>query len=117
MQLTATRKMAHFAQRSPRTILRSALEKTRIRRVSPLLIVALSAAVLCVGLFYVWTRMQVVQIGYEISSLETKNNELKKRKRELLLEIASLQSPRDLESKAVKNGLVFPTAGKVIHVP
>ena len=117
MQLSTAKKRAVFTERLSGGFLRSALERVGIRRVSPFMIVALSSAVLCVGLFYVWTRMQVVQIGYEISSLENKNNDLKKRKRELLLEIASLQSPRELESKAAKNGLVFPAVGKVVHVP
>jgi cell division protein FtsL len=61
--------------------------------------------------------MQLVQIGYEISSLENENGDLKKRKRELLLEIASLQSPQELEKKAGKIGLVLPAMGKVVHVP
>ncbi|HMK35554.1 MAG TPA: septum formation initiator family protein [Desulfomonilaceae bacterium] len=86
-------------------------------KTSPVMVVVLSAAILFVGMFYVWTRMQLVQIGYEISGLENKNNELKNRKRELLLEIASLQSPRELETKAAKYGLVFPAMGKVVHVP
>jgi len=69
------------------------------------------------GLFYVWHRMQLVQIGYEISSLEEKNRDLKKRKRELLLEIASLQSPGELEKKALQSGLIVPPRDKVVHVP
>ena len=79
--------------------------------------VVLSAAVLFVGLYYVWTRMQMVQIGYEISSLEQKNRQLKKRARELMLEIASLQSPAELEKKASKIGLTLPAMGNVVHVP
>jgi cell division protein FtsL len=91
--------------------------KTSVRLVGPIMALVLSAAVLCVGLYYVWTRMQMVQTGYEISTLERKNRELKKRTRELLLEIASLQSPGELEKKASKIGLALPEMGKVIHVP
>lgn len=79
--------------------------------------VVIAAILLGVGLFYVWHRMQLVQIGYEISSLEEKNRELKKRKRELLLEIASLQSPGELEKKGLQNGLLVPPRDKVVHVP
>ena len=61
--------------------------------------------------------MKIVQVGYEISTLENKNKELKNRKRELLLEIASLESPQELEKKAVRQGLRFPAIGRVIHVP
>ncbi len=86
-------------------------------RAAPFMAVVLSAAVLCVGLFYVWTRMQIVQLGYEISTLEVKNRELKDRKKELMVEMASLQSPKELEKKARKLGLVFPAMEKVVHVP
>lgn len=72
---------------------------------------------LFVGFFYVWNRMKIVQVGYEIAELEKKNKELKNRKRELLLEMASLESPGELEKKASRQGLRFPSIGKVIHVP
>lgn len=77
----------------------------------------LAVLLLLVGLFYVWTRMQQVQIGYEISRLEAMNKELKNRKRELHLELSSLQSPRELEAKAKKLGLVRPSMDRVVHVP
>jgi cell division protein FtsL len=74
-------------------------------------------AVMVVGLFYVRTRMSLVEIGYEVSNLETRNRDLNKRCTELNIEIAFLESPADLEKKASKIGLVFPSAEKVIHVP
>lgn len=84
---------------------------------SPLVLGAICAGFLFVGLFYVWTRMQLVQIGYEISAVDTRNAELKNRKRELMLEIASMQSPKELEAKALKFGLTYPAMGKVVNVP
>ncbi len=96
---------------------RRAVDQIRAWKISPLMLATLSAAILFVGLFYVWTRMQLVQIGYEISTLETKNNDLKNRKRELQLEISSLQSPKELEAKASKLGLTMPPIDKVVHVP
>jgi cell division protein FtsL len=96
---------------------RRVAHKMSVRLVGPFMALVLSAAVVFVGLYYVWTRMQMVQTGYEISTLERKNNELKKRTRELMLEIASLQSPGELEKKASKIGLALPEMGKVVHVP
>lgn len=96
---------------------RAVAGKARIRRVGPLMAVVVSVAALIVGLYYVWSRMQMVQTGYEISELERKNRDLQKRARELMLEIASLQSPSELEKKASKIGLIFPEMGKVLHVP
>lgn len=115
--MASNRKIRLKTDSLPRRALAALLDGLGIRRASPVMVVVVSAAILFVGLFYVWTRMQLVQIGYEIANLENKNNELKNRKRELLLEIASLQSPRELESKAVKYGLVFPAMNKVVHVP
>ena len=74
-------------------------------------------AVMVVGLFYVRTRMSLVEIGYEVSNLESRNRDLNKRHTEMNIEIAFLESPADLEKKASKIGLVFPSAEKVIHVP
>lgn len=98
-------------------ISRLAAGSAEFRLSAPFLALVVSAAVIVVGLFYVWTRMQVVQIGYEISRFEEKNKELQNRKRELLLEIASLQSPAELQQKALKQGLRFPDMGRVLHVP
>jgi len=74
-------------------------------------------AVMVVGLFYVRTRMTLVEIGYGVSSLEKKNRDLKKRATELALKVAFLESPGDLEKKASKVGLVLPSVEKVVHVP
>lgn len=79
--------------------------------------VSVLIVVLFIGFFYVWNRMKIVQVGYEIATLENKNKELKNRKREFLLEIASLESPGELEKKATRQGLRFPAIGKVINVP
>jgi len=95
----------------------AALHMPQVRRTAFSTVVVMSAAILLVGLFYVWTRMQIVQIGYEVSSLEEKNKDLKNRKRELVVEIASLQSPGELDDKAAKLGLIIPPVNKVVNVP
>jgi cell division protein FtsL len=95
----------------------AAFHKLQVRRTAFSTVVVMSAAILLVGLFYVWTRMQIVQIGYEVSSLEDKNKDLKNRKRELIVEIASLQSPGELDEKAAKLGLIIPPVNKVVNVP
>jgi cell division protein FtsB len=98
--------------------LRRTVGSSDIGSVGALIAVALVASLLFVGLFYVRTRMQIVQLGYEIASLEKQNRILKQRKRELLLEIASLQSPGELERQArQKAKLVVPPMSKVVHVP
>jgi cell division protein FtsL len=82
------------------------------------LVATLAAIVLFTGLFYVWSRMRLVQIGYEITELERINNDLKKRKRELKLELASIEAPANLEKRAREEaGLIFPPISRVVHVP
>ncbi len=99
------------------TFLRRSGPAGPVRRAGLFTAALLFVTVLVVGLFYVRARMQMVEIGYEISSLENRNRDLKKRVNELMLEIASLESPGDLEKKASRMGLVFPPVGKVVHVP
>lgn len=72
---------------------------------------------LLIGLFNVWNRMALVQLGYEISTLEAKNKELKGHLRELSLELASLESPVEIEKRATRQGLRMPSVGRIIHVP
>ena len=107
--------------RSPGYLLslwRRALLSPGLGRTGAIIAVGLVAWLLFMGLFYVRTRMQFVQISYEVADLEKKNKGLQERKQELLLEITSLQSPGELEAQArQKAGLVFPTMGKVVHVP
>lgn len=90
---------------------------SRLFGLVPYCLVMVLAILLLVGLFNVWTRMALVQLGYEISNLETKNKELKGRLRELSLELSSLESPVELEKRATKKGLKLPSVGRIIHVP
>ena len=92
--------------------------RQNIGRAGTIVVVMLAVWLLSIGLFYVWTRMQVVQVGFRIADLEKKNKSLQERKRELSVEIASLESPGELESLARhRAGLVTPSMGKVVHVP
>jgi len=52
---------------------------------------------LCSSLVYVWTRICVVQQGYELSMLNKEIDGLVGRKSRLESEIASLKSPQRLE--------------------
>jgi len=58
------------------------------------------SVVLCSSLLYVWTRIRVVQKGYEVSRLSKETDELLKQKSILEAEIAGLKSPKRLETIA-----------------
>ncbi|MFH0958886.1 MAG: hypothetical protein V1897_09310 [Pseudomonadota bacterium] len=90
---------------------------SKLRGFAPYCLVLALLVLLLMGLFNVWTRMDQVQLGYEISNLQTKNKEIRDRARELSLELSSLESPVELEKMAKKQGLRLPSVGRIIHVP
>ena len=54
------------------------------------------------SLFYVWSQVQIVNLGYEISKSNMEKNELLQLNKKLKLEIASLTSPYHVEDIAKK---------------
>ncbi len=69
------------------------------------------------GLFYVWSRVQVVRLGYDVSKLKAEAETLNKQASNLELEIARLKSPARLEDVA-KNmvKMKVPSAEQIILV-
>jgi cell division protein FtsL len=80
---------------------------------------ALLALVLVgVALAHVWLRLQVVQMGYGLSTTSKLQNQLEQEQRELKVELATLMSPDRLEAMARKRlGLTPPEKGQVIVLP
>ncbi|WP_291318159.1 cell division protein FtsL [Desulfuromonas sp.] len=75
------------------------------------------AILLAVSLFFVWSRLQVINLEYEISSLEGRLRGLQQDSRQLRLEEASLRSPARIEQVALnKLGLRMPNPSQVITV-
>jgi cell division protein FtsL len=54
------------------------------------------------SLFYVWSRIQVIQLGYEISNSLKEERELAEANKKLRLEIATLKSYARIEKIAVE---------------
>jgi len=54
------------------------------------------------SLFYVWSRIQVVQLGYEISNSLKEERALAEANKRLRLEIATLKSYNRIEKLAVE---------------
>jgi len=82
---------------------------------------ALALLALClvgVALLHVWLRLQVVHMGYALSTTAKLQNQLEQAQRELKVEVATLTSPDRLEAMARKRlGLVQPEKGQVIVLP
>ena len=55
------------------------------------------------SLFYVWSRIQVIQFGYEISGVLKAGRELAESNKKLRLEIATLKSYTRIEKIAVED--------------
>jgi cell division protein FtsL len=75
-------------------------------------------ALIGVVLVHVWLRLQVVHMGYVLSTTSKLQNRLEQENRELKLELATMTSPDRLEAQARKRlGLVPPEKGQVIVLP
>ena len=69
------------------------------------------------SLFYVWSRIQVIQFGYEISSALKAGRELSESSKKLRLEIATLKSYTRIEKIAVEDlKMAKPNPDKVIVI-
>ena len=75
-------------------------------------------ALIGVVLVHVWLRLQVVQMGYALSTISKLQGRLEQENRELRVELATLTSPERLEALARSRlGLVTPDKGQVIVLP
>lgn len=84
-------------------------------RLFPLL--AFVALLMGISLFFVWSRIQVVNLEYDISSLEGKLRSMQQESRQLTLEAASLRNPGRIEQVALNElGLRQPTLAQVVTV-
>jgi len=75
------------------------------------------AILLTVSLFFVWSRLQLVNLQYEISKVESRLREAQREVRCLRLEAASLRHPGRIEEVAKKSlGLRNPSPAQVVYV-
>jgi len=69
------------------------------------------------SLFYVWSRIQVIQLGYEISTALRGERALAESNKRLRLEIATLKSYTRIERFAVEElGMIKPKSDQVIVI-
>ena len=72
---------------------------------------------MCVALVFVWSRIEVVNLEYEISSYQGRVRDLQQESKRLQLEAASLSSPSRIENMArTRLGLRMPAPEQVITV-
>lgn len=69
------------------------------------------------SLFCVWSHIQVINLGYEISQVNTKSKELLQLNKKLKLEIATLTSPNRVEGFAKKKlRLISPRPDQLVII-
>lgn len=77
----------------------------------------LMGLILLSSLLYVWTRVRVVQEGYEVSKLNRETEDLLGQKSKLESEIASLKSPQRLEQIARDHfGMRLPRGDEIVLI-
>lgn len=74
------------------------------------------AVIFVFSLGYVWTRVQVVETGYRVRSLEVRQEKLKEENRSLMVEAAMLKSPQRLEQIARQMKLHRPTEEQIVYL-
>jgi cell division protein FtsB len=80
-------------------------------------ITALGAVLVLLCLVQVWLRLQVVDVGYQLSAARSMLDRLDHEHRQLRAEIATLQDAVSLANAArAKAGLVAPQKGQVIEL-
>lgn len=111
--VNAEERRVNFTKRA-----RSARADTTGRRRRHFAVAFLTVALLAVVLVHVWLRLQVVHMGYVLSTASKLQNRLEQENRELKVELATLTSPDRLEAMARKRlGLAPPEKGQVILLP
>lgn len=69
-------------------------------------------------LVHVWLRLQVVQMGYVLSTASKLQNRLEQENRELKIDLAKMTSPENLQALAKRRlGMTPPEKGQIIVLP
>ncbi len=77
----------------------------------------LLAVVVVLALLYVWTRIQVIQLGYEVSRIRKETTELAQQRDMLEAEVAAQKSAERLAEVAVQRfGMRLPNGDEVVIV-
>ena len=91
--------------------------KSRPRKSNLLVIIVPLLFLIVSALFFVWSRIQVIQLGYEISLALKQGRALDEGNKRLRLEIATLKSYPRIEKIAVEElGLSKPRPDQVIVI-
>ena len=81
-------------------------------------IVAIFLWLLVSGFGYVWCRVQVVELGYQLSEIHRLHSRLLNDNKKLHLELARLRAPERVQRIAIEQlGLKQPTKDQIVVLP
>ena len=73
--------------------------------------------ILCFTFVFLWSRMTVVKLGYEISKANSASGALTEKRSRLKFEYEKLKSPERVEKIAMNElGLIYPTGERIINL-
>lgn len=76
-----------------------------------------SFVAICILFAFLWTRLTVVNSGYEISKANTQRSALIEQNKRLRLEFMKLKSPERIEKAALEDlGLAYPTGEQIATI-
>lgn len=78
--------------------------------------IILAVIITVLGLFYVWTTMESLKLGYEIEKLSAVKTKIEHENKELLIKKTALDSPSRIYVIAKKMGFFYPKEGEIIMV-
>lgn len=91
---------------------------SRQRRQIFIRVLFLSLCLLGLALSHVWLRLQVVRLGYVLSTASRLKDQLEQENRELKVELATLTAPGRLEEMArLRLGLKEPGKDQLVILP
>jgi cell division protein FtsL len=82
----------------------------------PTLAALLIAPVVASALFYVWTHVAAIRLGYQMSAAGEEHRLLLEENRALRVEVSSLKAPERLKQLAIKHRLAPPRSQQVIRL-
>jgi len=89
--------------------------RTKKGRKPELLLSLLITLLVCSLIFFVWARLQITYLGYQISQANSEHTKLFKLNKQMKLEVASLKSLSRIENIAKNQlGLVNPESSQMV---
>ncbi|MBF0107484.1 MAG: cell division protein FtsL [Deltaproteobacteria bacterium] len=77
----------------------------------------LGAFIVALSLFYIWSRIQIVQIGYELNDYTAEQQVLLNENKKLKMELSLMSSPQRIEKFAIeKLQMKAPGKDRIIEI-